>query len=72
LYLRNNQLSGQFFYFSGWPVPEVPSNFVGELPLAIIKMKTRGVYVKLSDNTGFTLPTNMNELGKIQDLDLSD
>jgi hypothetical protein len=45
--------------------------FAGELPLSIIKMKTRGVAVQLSFNTGFTLPTNMNELGDIQKLDLS-
>ena len=34
-------------------------------------MKTRGVTVSLSGNTGFTLPTNMSELGDIQNLDLS-
>ena len=34
-------------------------------------MKTQGVKVTLSGNTGFTLPTNMNELGDIQRLDLS-
>ena len=33
-------------------------------------MKTKGFKVTLYDNTGFTLPTNMNELGDIQELDL--
>ena len=45
--------------------------FAGELPLSIIKMKTQGVEVGLSGNAGFTLPTNMSDLGDIQRLDLS-
>jgi hypothetical protein len=44
---------------------------VGELPLSIIKMKTKGVNVYLNGNTGFTLPLNMGELGNIETLDLS-
>ena len=78
LYLCDNQLSGQFFYFSEeWSVPtdhlRPPSFrfFVGELPLSIIKMKTRGVSVSLNDNIGFTLPDNMNDLGDVEKLDLS-
>jgi hypothetical protein len=82
LCLHRNQLSGQFFYFSGWSVPtdhlRPPSFrfFAGELPLSIVKKKTwswmTGFEVQLSFNTGFTLPTNMNELGNIKELDLSD
>ena len=45
--------------------------FVGELPLSIIKMKTRGVSVSLNGNIGFTLPDNMNDLGDVEKLDLS-
>ena len=44
---------------------------VGELTLSIIKMKTEGVNVTLSGNSGFTLPLNMGELGDIEQLDLS-
>jgi hypothetical protein len=43
----------------------------GELPLSVIKMKTQGVEIDLSDNTGFTLPTNIGDLGDITELDLS-
>ena len=52
--------------------PDFASSFVlvGELPLSIIKMKTEGVTVLLSGNTGFTLPLNMGELGNIEKLDL--
>ena len=34
-------------------------------------MKTNGVLINLSENTGFTLPLNMGELGNISELDLS-
>ena len=44
---------------------------VGELPLSIIKMKTEGVNVTLSGNSGFTLPLNVGELGDIEQLNLS-
>ena len=46
---------------------------VGELPLEVIRMKAKGVRVALSGNTpGFTLPTNIGELGDdITTLDLS-
>ena len=42
------------------------------LPLEIIRMKAKGCYVSLSDNTpGFTLPSNIGELGNdIVELDL--
>ena len=45
----------------------------GELPLEVIRMKAKGVRVPLSGNTpGFTLPTNIGELGDdITTLDLS-
>ena len=44
----------------------------GELPLEIIRMKAKGVTVKLAGNTGFTLPSNIGELGDdITQLDLS-
>ena len=45
----------------------------GELPLEIIRMKAKGVQVYLSRNAGFTLPSNIGELGgDITKLDLSD
>jgi hypothetical protein len=45
----------------------------GELPLEIIRMKAKGVDVRLNDNAGFTLPSNIGELGDdITKLDLSD
>ena len=45
----------------------------GELPLEIIRMKTKGVQVYLSGNAGFKLPSNIGELGgDITKLDLSD
>ena len=45
----------------------------GELPLEIIRMKTKGVAVYLRLNTGFTLPSNIGELGDgITNLNLSD
>ena len=40
--------------------------------MSIIKMKTQGVSILLRDNTGFTLPDNMNDLGDVKRLDLSD
>ena len=48
----------------------------GELPLEIIRMKAKGVEVSLFDNAygnaGFTLPSNIGELGgDITKLDLS-
>ena len=44
----------------------------GELPLEIIRMKAKGVTVRLSGNTGFTLPSNIGELSDdIKKLDLS-
>ena len=45
----------------------------GELPLEVIRMKSNGVSVSLFGNTpGFTLPTNIGELGDgITTLDLS-
>ena len=48
----------------------------GELPLEIIRMKAKGVEVSLFDNAygnaGFTLPSNIGELGDdITQLDLS-
>ena len=44
----------------------------GELPLEIIRMKAKGVQVSLSRNAGFTLPSNIGELGgDITKLDLS-
>ena len=44
----------------------------GELPLEIIRMKAKGVTVELAGNTGFTLPSNIGELGDdITQLDLS-
>jgi hypothetical protein len=42
----------------------------GELPLSVIKMKTQGVQFYLSGNTGFTLPTNIGDLGDITELNL--
>jgi hypothetical protein len=43
----------------------------GELPLSVIKMKTQeGVRIDLSGNTGFTLPTNIGDLGEITQLQL--
>ena len=45
----------------------------GELPLEIIRMKAKGVAVNLSGNNGFTLPSNVGELGDdITMLNLSD
>ena len=35
----------------------------GELPLEIIRMKAKGVEVSLYENAGFTLPSNIGELG---------
>ena len=36
----------------------------GELPLELIRMKAKGCKVKLNDNKlGFTLPSNIGELG---------
>ena len=44
----------------------------GELPLEIIRMKAKGVQVFLSRNAGFTLPSNIGELGgDITKLDLA-
>ena len=44
----------------------------GELPLEIIRMKAKGVNVRLVGNIGFTLPSNIGELGDdITKLDLS-
>ena len=46
--------------------------FIGELPLSVIKMKTQGVKVFLFNNTVFTLPNNIGDLGDITKLDLSE
>ena len=44
----------------------------GELPLELIRMKAKGCEVGLSGNKGFTLPSNIGELGDdITKLDLS-
>ena len=45
----------------------------GELPLELIRMKAKGCEVKLNSNQpGFTLPSNIGELGDdITELDLS-
>ena len=44
----------------------------GELPLALIRMKAKGYDMRLDDNKGFTLPSNIGELGDgITKLDLS-
>jgi hypothetical protein len=42
----------------------------GELPLSVIKMKTQGVKVQLDGNTGFTLPSNIGDLGDTTKLNL--
>ena len=39
--------------------------------MSIIKMKTNGLKISLNGNIGFTLPSNMGELDKIEKLDLS-
>ena len=54
------------------PVHHAPTR-AGELPLAIVRMKAKGVHVRLFGNApGFTLPTNIGELGDdITKLDLS-
>ena len=45
----------------------------GELPLALIRMKAKGCDMRLEGNKGFTLPSNIGELGDdITKLDLSD
>ena len=46
----------------------------GELPLELIRMKAKGCEVQLSNNDpGFTLPSNIGELGDdTTELDLSD
>ena len=36
---------------------------IGKLPLEIIRMKAKGVDVGLYKNAGFTLPSNIGELG---------
>ena len=83
-YARSIEVCRKLSHYSNlanllWSYPYDQRNFdcfclflAGELPLSIIKMKTQGVDVQLSGNTGFTLPTNMNELGDIQKLDLID
>ena len=40
---------------------------VGELPLAIVRIKATGVRVHLSGNLGFTLPAALDELGTEDD-----
>ena len=50
------------------------NTYTGELPLEIIRMKANavGVFVGLDGNMGFTLPSNIGELGDdITELDLS-
>ncbi len=42
------------------------------MPLPVIKMKTLGVRVGLSNNWGFTLPSKLGLLGTIEELNLSD
>ena len=39
------------------------NTYTGELPLEIIRMKANGVFVGLDGNMGFTLPSNIGELG---------
>ena len=44
----------------------------GELPLEIIRMKANGIHVALTGNKGFTLPSDIGEIGDdITKLDLS-
>ena len=48
-------------------------DLAGELPLEIIRMKAKGCEVVLHSNPGFTLPSNIGELGDdITKLDLTD
>ena len=48
------------------------NTYTGELPLEIIRMKANGFDVALGGNKGFTLPSNIGELGDdITKLDLS-
>ena len=48
------------------------NTYTGELPLEVIRMKANGVFVGLGGNMGFTLPSNIGELGyNITKLDLS-
>ena len=78
LALHNMGLEGKVT----WPSPGIPCridftdfmNFcAGELPLALIRMKAKGCKVDLEDNKGFTLPSNIGELGDdIMSLDLRD
>ena len=45
----------------------------GELPLSIGRLKAKGCEVNLDGNQGFTIPSNMGELGDdIVELDLSE
>ena len=49
------------------------ANHTGELPLELIRMKAKGCEVFLFGNKGFTLPSNIGELGDdITELDLSE
>ena len=45
--------------------------YTGELPLEIIRMKAQGIIPigGLSDNVGFTLPSDIGELTSITELD---
>ena len=44
----------------------------GELPLELIRAKAKGCDLSLRNNKGFTLPSNIDELGDdITELDLS-
>ena len=75
--VRDNLLSGKFVRtmpiclgFSHGRSPRA-----GELPLEIVRLKATGVIYDegLDDNQGFTLPTNIGELGDdITSLNLSD
>jgi hypothetical protein len=73
LALNDNKLDGGcMIHHTGLPSKLQLFFFLtGELPLSVIKMKTQGVQINLSDNTGFTLPTNIGDLGDITKLDLS-
>ena len=57
--------------FYAWKPFEKRIAHAGELPLELIRMKVKGCAVSLSENKGFTLPSNIGELGEdIKELDL--
>ena len=74
--VSRNRLAGQLSIRSERLNGSLTCNLVcactGELPLEIIRMKAKGVNVSLYNNAGFTLPSNIGELGgDIRKLDLS-